>query len=250
MAGTEHETASRFRTLRATVASGTAILFTGAGFALDARDRDGQPLPDSASMAREVWPLCFPDEEIDDSTLSDLFEVALRCSPKELAGYLERRLIVGPHPLPEYYRAWFTAPWHRLYTLNVDDLEDAAARQFGLQPVEVVHLNGKIGAPLEELTFSPLQYAARLVARERVYAQLARELHEHPFVFVGTTLDEAVMWQHIEGERRSRGDAAERPRSFLVTPTLPRARRAMLEALQIEWISATAAETASVLDRW
>ena len=43
------------------------MLFTGAGFSAEARDRAGAPLPDSAQMACDLWQLLFPDERPDDS---------------------------------------------------------------------------------------------------------------------------------------------------------------------------------------
>jgi hypothetical protein len=234
--------------LAETVATGEAVLFTGAGFAVDARDTEGNPLPTTPTMARELWTICFGGDEPDDSTLTDLYDVAMQCNPEALKAYLERRLVVGPTPLPDYYRAWFRAPWRRLYTLNVDDLEVAAARQFRLPPIDVLHLNGKVGGSIEDLTFSTLQYAARLGTRERAYEQLAQDLVTAPFVFVGTTLDEAVMWKHLERERRCRDrDLGQRPRSFLITPSLTRARQALLASMRIEWIASTAAEAAAAL---
>jgi hypothetical protein len=117
-----------------------------------------------------------------------------------------------------------------------------------LPPLDMLHLNGKVGCPVEELTFSTLQYAARLDARERLYERLARDLLSAPFVFVGTRLDEAVMWKHLERERRQGDrDLGERPRSFLITPSLTRARTALLASLRIEWIAATAADAAAAL---
>jgi hypothetical protein len=227
------------RALGEIVASGQAALFTGAGFEAGALDAGGQPIPDSETMRCELWHLCFGDGPPDGSTLADLYDVALRCSPDALAAYVERRLRIGARPLPAHHGIWLGAPWRRIYTLNVDDLEDAAARQFGLAPLEVVHLNGKVGEPVDRLTFSTLQYASRLAGRERVYEQLAFDLARTPFVFVGTTLDEAVLWKHA--------DWSEHPRSVLVSPTLPRARRELLAGLGIEWVCGTAEELASVV---
>ena len=219
--------------------SGDAVLFTGAGFSCDASDAGGAPVPDSRTMTRELWQLCFGEtDEPDASTLADLYDVAMRCASDGLRAYVERRLRVGS-PLPEYYRAWFGAPWRRIYTLNVDDLEDVAARQFDLRLPEVIHLNGKVGGGVEELTFSTLQYAARLASREKVYERLAADLAATPFVFVGTTLDEAVLWKHT--------DLSDHPRSYIITPHLPRARIELLAALGIEWIAGTAEEAAGWL---
>jgi hypothetical protein len=225
------------RALVETIASGRAMLFTGAGFEQGALDAEGQPIPDSETMRQQLWELCFGGGPPDGSSLADLYDVALRCAPDRLTAYIERRLRIGPQPLPAHHGAWLGAPWRRIYTLNVDDLEDAAARQFGLPPLDVVHLNGKVGEPVDRLTFSTLQYASRLASRERVYEQLASDLASTPFVFVGTTLDEAVLWKHA--------DWSEHPRSFLISPTLPRARRELLAGLGIEWVCGTAEELAS-----
>jgi hypothetical protein len=245
------------------VSTGSAVLFTGAGFSCDARDLDGQPLPDGRAMIAELWPLCF-DGDPDDSTLPDLYDAALICAPDRLHAYTQRRLRIGDAPLPEHLARWFAAPWRRIYTLNVDDLEVAIQRQYRLphrlrpvsalldepppaSAIDVVHLNGFVGTDARELTFSTMQYASRLSNGDREYARLAEDLHASPFVFAGTTLDEAVLWQHVEMRRKHA--PPRRPRSFLVTKSLSRARQTLLENLGIVWVQAEIDEVASRLPR-
>jgi hypothetical protein len=230
--------------LRQAIAERRAVLFTGAGFSSEARDTEGAPLPVASVMAEELRALCFRDCPEDDSTLQDLYDVATEHHPDALLGYLRRRLRVGAHPLPEHYRRWFAAPWARIYTLNVDDLEDAAARQFGLTGLpEVVHLNGRVGDDLDAMTFSTLQHAQRLVTPCPLYTRLIDDLERRPFLFVGTVLDETLFWQHLQLRRSQRGDRP-RPRSYLVTPHLSRARRELLSGLSIDWVEGTAGELA------
>jgi hypothetical protein len=249
------------------IASGEAMLFTGAGFSAGARDLDGNGLPDSAQMITELWPICFDDAGPDDSSLADLYDVALATAPDRLRTYVARRLRIGDAPLPPHYAAWFGAPWRRIYTLNVDDLEVAVQRQFPLPhrlrsvsavtpgrtppdpgALDVVHLNGMAGADPTELTFSTLQYATRLCRRDHEYERLADDLQRAPFVFAGTTLDEVTLWQHLELHRRRNGGALRpRPPSFLVSSSLSRARRALLASLHIQWLQATIADIAAVL---
>lgn len=248
------------------VASGEAMLFTGAGFSADACDLDGRCLPDSREMIAELWRIVFGDGEPDDSSLADLYDVALLHANDRLGEYVARRLRIGKTPLPEHYRAWFGAPWKRIYTLNVDDLEVAVAQQFELPralrivsaiapdrspaapgALDVVHLNGLAATGAEELTFSTMQYAARLSGRDREYARLAADLERAPFVFAGTTLDEVILWQHLELRRGERPARAPRQPHFLISPALSRARQVLLESLGIEWVQATIAETAHVL---
>lgn len=255
-----------FRELAGVIQSGEAMLFTGAGFSSDARDLDGNGLPDSAQMIAELWPLVFEGEPPDDSSLADLYDVAMLRVPERLRAYLDRRLRIGDTALAPHYAAWFSAPWRRIYTLNVDDLEVAVQRQFTLprrlrsvsamardrsapeaDAIDVVHLNGTAGADATDLTFSTMQYASRLCARDREYSRLVADLEHSPFVFVGTTLDEVILWQHLELHRQRTGDSTTKPPSFLVSASISRARHFLLESMGIRWIRSTVAEIAKLL---
>src|SRR5262245_1133075 len=114
-----------FAELADAIASKQAILFTGAGFSAEAADRAGQPLPESRAMVEDLWRMLFGDQPRDDSTLADLYDVALVRAPERLRDYLATRLRIGDRPLPRTFAQWFGAPWRRAYTLNVDDLESA-----------------------------------------------------------------------------------------------------------------------------
>jgi hypothetical protein len=248
-----------------TIASGNAILFTGAGFSTCASDLDGRPLPDSEQMRRELWQLVFGDDSPDDSTLQDLYDVALIRAPEELTAYLERRLRVRNAAHGAHVATWLSLPWRRVYTLNVDDLEMAVQRAVALprplvsrsacrpsveegsdraNALEIVHLNGVVSDGAEALTFSTLQYAARLCGEDPNYAALVDDLTHWPFVFVGTSLDEVVLWQHLELQRRhGRGRLARR--SYLIARSLSRARQLLLAQLGVVWLETTIEEVTS-----
>jgi hypothetical protein len=102
--------------------------------------------------------------------------------------------------------------------------------------LDVVHLNGLAGAAAEELTFSTMQYASRLCNKDHEYERLVSDLERAPFVFAGTTRDEVVLWQHVERRRRATGDPPPRRPSFLISPSLTRARQVLLESLGIRWV--------------
>jgi hypothetical protein len=251
--------------LTAMIQSGEAVLFTGAGFSAEATDRDGHPLPDAKEMVADLWQLLFEGEPADESTLSDLYDVALLRAPDRLQAYLASRLSIGDAPLSPTFGRWFSAPWHRIYTLNVDTLEEAVGRQFDLSRplvsvsalakdrprtkdgLEVVHLNGIAGDDPRDVTFSTMQYASRLCTPDREYERLCHDLAERPFVFVGTTLDEVVLWKHLQLERQANGGKRPSHHSFLIAPSLTRARQTLLASHRIHWISATAAEIAETV---
>jgi hypothetical protein len=250
--------------LQAVIASGRAILFTGAGFSMAATDRTGACLPDGDQMRRELWALLFDTaEEPDDSSLPDLYDAVFRRDPERLSRYLQDHLRVGDGVLPDCHARWFAAPWRKIYTLNVDDLAEIVASQCELprrlairsalaQPeviddaLEVIHLNGRICDGPARITFSTLQYASRLCGAEHDYQQLVRDLERHPFVFVGTTLDEVVLWQHLQ--MRTPGGQPPKPhRSFVIARSLSRARRLLLEDLGLAWIPLTMEQLAAQL---
>lgn len=245
------------------IGSGEAALFTGAGFSAEAKDRSGRSLPDSRTMISELWSMLFGDAEPDESSLADLYDVALLRAPERLRDYLGTRLQIGDTPLSPSFATWFSAPWRRIYTLNVDDLEAAVARQFRLprplvsvsalaedpptppaNALEVVHLNGIAGDDPSQVTFSTLQYASRLCSPDREYGRLVEDLRTQPFVFVGTTLDEVVLWKHVQLERQANGNRPPRRHSFLISPSLSRARQTLLASVKIHWVRGTAAELA------
>jgi hypothetical protein len=248
-----------------TIRSGDAILFTGAGFSTGAVDLDGQPLPDSEQMRQELWRLLFEDDAPDHSTLQDLYDVALIRAPDRLASYVAQRLRVRTAADSAHIAAWLSLPWRRVYTLNVDDLEVALQRAVALPrplrtlsacapeatrtaeagALDIMHLNGIASDGPDALTFSTLQYAARLCGRDPAYAALADDLLRWPFVFVGTSLDEVVLWQHLELQRRGGRRRSLARRSYLVARSLSRARQLLLEHLDVIWLQATAEEVAS-----
>jgi hypothetical protein len=186
------------------------VLFTGAGFSAGACDREGLELPTSEHLIEDLWAMCFGDEPYDgESSLQDLYDVAATRRAAELARYLRTRLCVGGGRVGRHHAAYFAAPWRRVYTLNVDDVELAVAEHFELarplrlvapehshgwtraperepfdpEVLEVVHLNGRVTDDPRSVTFSTLQYAARLTGAEPLYEGVARELLRYPFDF-------------------------------------------------------------------
>lgn len=250
---------------------GKAVLFTGAGFSRAARNIRGDRVPTAPELRELLWHLCFPDEPVDESSsLQDLFQYALSRNRERLTELLRQTLTADTAAIPPEYVLWFSMPWHRVYTLNIDDLASAVSRRYSLpralrvisatslsepaprygEGLEVVHLNGTLEDIPDGVTFSTLQYAERLARQEPWYVRCVADILTHPVVFVGTRLDEPSLWQHME-LRRTRGgrDLRElRPKSYLVSPHLDRPRGELLRQFNIVHLPLTMEQfTADVL---
>ena len=232
---------------------GELVLFTGAGFSLQAPCSGGGTVPSVAELRELLSAIGLPGQPLDtSSSLGDLYACALDQGGKRTREIIESRFRVTGN-IPESYRRWFSQPWHRIYTLNIDDLDEALNRSndlpfpiravsaisegFGIAGSDVlsVHLNGTV-ADFPDITFSPGQYGERLARPDSWYTQLVSDLMASPVLFVGTELNEPPLWQHLE-LRGKRGPGPEnRPRSYLIAPDLPIARRAMLRKFNVEWI--------------
>lgn len=240
---------------------GDMLLFTGAGFSRAAQNLDRDQFPLLNDLRPVLWDLCYPGEPIHPSTaVQSLFSTAKARAGGKLKSLLQRKLMAVPEGVPSLYDELFAVPWHRVYTLNVDNLDTIVAARSGherrVRPIsalrtsrerrhpyqsdlEVIHLNGMISDAPELVTFSMEQYAERLQSKDAFYIQCAADLAAMPAVFIGTPLDESPLWAHIQ--LRSRGvERAYRKRSFLVSPDLDPARAETLHReLNVEHIPLT-----------
>ncbi|MCL5959689.1 MAG: SIR2 family protein [Chloroflexi bacterium] len=254
--------------LQAQVSRGEPVLFLGAGFSVEAIDTTGQRIPTATQLTEEFWKLVFPGDPFDPTAnLGEAFQSAKIRNPKGLKTLISERLSVDAEGLDPSYADWFSVPWSRCYTLNIDDLEQAVTRRFPLSrgirsisatsdvthgdsasvALEVIHLNGAVWDELDALTFSEIDYAARLTRPEKWYINCVADLMARPVVFVGTRLQEPMLWQYIEF-RRTKGPRSTRelrPGSYFVSPSLNSARRLMLQEFNIDWVPLTAREFAA-----
>jgi hypothetical protein len=243
------------------IASGSIILFTGAGFSLSAYNLSGTHLPTVRQLREKLWQIVFPNAPFDEySQLGDLYEVATSRAGSRVGELLRNLLQVDGRNLPECYRKWFSFPWYRIYTLNMDDMDEVVQGAYNIsrriQSISAfsesipepssdllsIHLNGKV-SEYPNVTFSPRQYGERTARQEPWYSHVVADILSHPVLFVGTVLDEPLLWQHIELRRSRIPQQRElRPGSYLVTPEIPAARRMMLDDFNIKLIEMTQEE--------
>jgi hypothetical protein len=249
--------------LRSQISRGEPVLFIGAGFSIEALNVDGLKLPSSKQLTEELWKIAYPGEQYDVSTrLGDAFFAAKQHSSKQTLEYIRSRLSVDARNIPDFYKTWFSMPWARCYSLNIDDLELAITRRHQFQrtiisrsatsglsqgtsggnTLEVTHLNGAVWDTLDDMTFSALDYGGRQVTPDPWWTSVVADMMSRPVVFVGTELDESQLWQYVQYRQRkgARGVNELRPGSYLICPELNRARQTILKELNIDWIPMTA----------
>lgn len=262
--------AAEYDSLNRAFGEASPILFLGAGFSWDAKDSNGVSIPLGRQLTEELWNIAFPGDPFEGATtLRDIFQVCIETHRSQTIKHLEMRLTVAQKTLPSYYATWFSPPWHRIYSLNIDTLPSAARQRFRLprptkvisarqrypeelvdpDELEVVCLNGTLADLPDRVVFTGPQFAGRLNELDPWYQRLAAEFITHPIIFVGTELDEPSLWSHIELRKRSADTRELRPKSYLVTPAIPRARALALQSYNITHIAMTAKEFAErVLD--
>ena len=176
--------------------------------------------------------------------------------------HLSRRDRTG---VSKYLKSWFTGcrpswqgllaefNWHRIWTLNIDDVLEIAFQAQG-RPLQtfgwrqrfvdrnwsrssqIIHLHGSAAQLLdperadEPLVFSIQEYARALADARSWHGVLFDEFAERPFIIIGARLSE----EFDLAELLNSGTAAERQTGFpsvVVTPTLTALRKQELFAL-------------------
>jgi hypothetical protein len=246
---------------RRQLARGEMVLFTGAGFSYDAIARDGRPVAQVDDLKVELARIAFPSspDAAEQSSIADLYEVAVARGEGRVRQVFQDRLRVDPRQTPERFDRWFSMPWKRHYTVNVDDLDDivngraslqrsirslSALAHASVQGSELlsVHLNGRL-REFPHVTFAARQYARRAGLPDPWYEMLTSDLLTSPVLFVGTVVDEPGLWQHLEMRNaRGQGEVELRPPSYLVSPSLPPARAALLKRFNVDWLPVTEKE--------
>lgn len=193
---------------RRQLSRGEVILFTGAGFSYDAIARDGRPVAQVKDLKVDLARIAFPSSPTaaEESSIADLYEVAVARGEGRVRQVFEDRLRVDPRKTTQRFDRWFSMPWKRHYTVNVDDLDEvvngraslprsisslSASTHASVQAGELlsVHLNGKLGE-FPHVTFAARQYARRAGMPDPWYEMLTSDILSSPVLFVGTVVDE------------------------------------------------------------
>jgi len=243
--------------IRTQMASGSLVLFTGAGFSLEGINQRGKSLPSAGELTRALWEICYPNDDFENDTqLQDIYDTAQNRHARQLEELLNQKFLVNPVRCPKWYAELLLMPWLRCYTLNIDNLIEQVGTTLNLPReireisalsddvsklsgnfLDVIHLNGSMNNVPNNVTFSRTQYAER-IGTDPFYQQLNADLLTRPVIFIGSSLEEGPLWEHLvaRGKKGDRSALELRPKSYLVLPHLNRSKISMLAKFNIIWL--------------
>lgn len=225
--------------LKRQLANNQAILFIGAGFSRDAKNKLGENFPSGRKLGEKLWKFLSYPGEYDNTPLHQMFQAFTKASIKKdkKIDFLNSNLL--SQEIPPVYGNVTIPYWFKIYTVNIDDVltstyrikqktieelvfpkDEYSERDQSLEKTQIIYLHGKLPCEIEEVIFSTQQYAKAHLAHQPLYGQFVYDYATLPTVFIGTELDEQIFEKYIEAREGKYGFRELRPKSFIITPNL------------------------------
>src|SRR5579863_5872511 len=248
--------------LRANLRRNRVVLFLGAGFSREAKNAVGDPIPLSSDLAKKLWSKSEFAGDYDGTELRYLYDAARKRKGGAAIRLLLRDLL-SVSKYPDWYKSVAGWYWRRIYTTNIDNLtetvfggstgapplerivppDEFTERDSFLRNLQYIKLHGSADELEKPIVFSPIEYGRRASLHDVWYDHFLRDYSTHPTILVGTELNEPLFWQYLAArQEKPRGAAESRPKSFLVSPNISRARSEALSVYNIEPVDASAEE--------
>lgn len=240
---------------------GRLMLLLGAGASVGSKDSNGKDIPLAKGLAEELatgmgW--TYNDEE-----LGQVYSAINDSDSAKLQTFFRKR--VTNCVASDALRTIASYPWPRVYTLNVDDCFENAARKANTQSLRVfykddsldeldpifkelqlVKLNGSADRLSDGFIFSPQEYGAGASQLPPWYRELGQNYSNHVFLFIGSRLNEPL-FQHALAEMRKATDRATQ-RGYVLTPNATDIEKRHLESLNLQHVSGSLEDFAKWLD--
>ncbi len=228
---------------------GQVVLFLGAGASFGSLNQLGDSPPLGATLAEQLSKQAgvnFDKEEDDLSTVAA--NAKIRLGDDAYNRFLRERYL---HCKPSAALTQLSQfPWHRIYTLNIDDAFEAAYAKSDYSAevsvsnspvsdkskdariVQLIHLNGSVDRLESGLIFTPAEYSSYAGKYGSWYERSAQDFQRFTFLFVGTKLNEPLFRHHID---RLIAQTGHRPgTAYVVSPSFSDNRAMQLRAENIE----------------
>lgn len=121
------------------IMAGQAVLFVGAGFSYGAKNVEGIAIPVGDDLIKQM-------NKVSGVTSAATLQVASTCflkkqSPQKLIDFLKRQLTVSQ--VASWHKEIVDLPWRRIYSVNYDNVVEAAAEENG-NPIDSICLSDNI----------------------------------------------------------------------------------------------------------
>lgn len=238
---------------------GRLIVFLGAGASVGSKNKSKNQLLLGNELAKYLAEKSGIEYKGD--TLSAAYEASKHVSGGEVDAWLQE---LYQHCTPSSdLEILVQFPFFRIYTLNIDDAFENAAKNKNKQinvinksdkiveydqmyeRMDLIKLNGDINRVSEGLIFSATEYAQGSAKEHLWYNQVAVDYNRFVFLFIGTRLDESLFLHYVERYRELTKEG--NIKSYLLVPELSEIQKLMFEGKNIEHIPATLNEFASWL---
>lgn len=247
--------------IKLAIEKGELIILLGAGASCSSFDQRGEAILAGESLAKLLAKEA--SMQFQDEPLPIVYAAAKRKLGDRIQKIFEDRY---RHCKPsKAYEIISQYPWPRIYTLNIDDAFEIAARKKSQQKINIryrydrvddrdqlfdnldyVKLNGSVDRLSDGLIFSPQEYGAASAQPPLWYAELAEDFFRYTFLFIGTRLSEPLLYHQIERYRRA--SQAKEGRSYVLTRDATDIERGNLEDLNLVHIPGTIEQFATWLE--
>lgn len=250
---------SDFVFLRNQLTLGRVSLFLGAGFTYDARNAAGKHPPLGNSLAELLAQRAgFP---FNGEALATVYEACQhQMGSQQLCAFLREQYEVVS--FDEWYKIIPKITWHRIYSLNIDNLiqklygRDATQRirtivnpaapedrdgLFGV--LQCIHLHGHVECADKGLVFTLPDFGSLTAHPNPWYQTFLDDYFNRPIVFIGTQLEEPMFFHYLHLRDPKQRELREfRPKSFFINPSIGSIRASSLRQRNIVPVECTGNE--------
>jgi hypothetical protein len=255
-----------FAFLKKQIRAGRVSLFLGAGFSVAAKNGLGETPPLGNPLAEIL--AAEAGFDYTGEYLATVYEAAQKhLGTARLWELLRKNYDI--YSFADWYKIVADITWHRIYTLNIDNLVQKIYQSGSTQrlrtiinpaPVEerdphfgslqCVHLHGFVETPDKGLTFSLPDFGNMTARPNPWYQAFVDDLYNRSVIFIGTQLEEPMFHHYLQmRDAKDRQIQEYRPKSYLVNRTIGKMRITTLKERNITGIESTAEEFFRALAR-
>lgn len=219
------------------------VLFLGAGFSLNVKNKKGKLIPSAAQLSRELYDKfleknltteelkkLFPSEEKIEDLIHVCTVMDLQKKSHERDAYLTERFSGCRCDKSDYHMSLREYPWQTIFSLNIDDLVEniyensihvqlLGGEKSSLNGPVFIKLHGSVTHPQYGYVFSEKEYQRNLSQDSWAINCFGTEFYRNDIIFLGTEFQENDL-RSIINKFSDAGAITKAHNYFFVTPEI------------------------------